>query len=72
MKNTFVPQYVCFQMLELETNLIQVIFNREKLLLSQNYVTSEGAVSHNILYYLYFYIAQFQVSFHADNYFEYQ
>ena len=42
----------------------------EKLLLSQNYVTSEGAVSHNVLYYQQLSIARYQVSFYANNYFE--
>ena len=35
----------------------------------KNYVTSEGAVSHN-LYYQQLYIACYQVSFYAKHYFE--
>ena len=35
-----------------------------------NYVTSEGAVSHNVLYYQPLPIARYQVRFYADNYFE--
>ena len=36
----------------------------------KNYVTSEGAVSHNVLYYQQLSIARYQVSFYANNYFE--
>ena len=34
----------------------------------KNYITSEGAVSHNVLYYQQLSIAQYQVSFYANNY----
>ena len=34
------------------------------------YVTSEGAVSHNVLYYQQLSIACYPVSFYANNYFE--
>ena len=36
----------------------------------KNYVTSEGAVSHNVLYHQQLSFAQYQVSFYANNYFE--
>ena len=36
----------------------------------ENYVTSEGAVSHNILYYQPLPITRYQVRFYADNYVE--
>ena len=36
----------------------------------KNYVTSEGAVSHNVLYYQQLSIPCYQVSFYANNYFE--
>ena len=36
----------------------------------KNYVTSEGAVSHNVLYYEQLSIARYQVSFYANSYFE--
>ena len=36
----------------------------------ENYVTSEGAVSHNVLYYQQLSIACNQVRFYAKNYFE--
>ena len=43
----------------------------EKLPLSQKlYVTSEGAVSHNILYYQQLSITRYQVNVNAYNYFE--
>ena len=46
----------------------EVIFS-EKLLLSQKLRTSEGALSHNVLYYQQLSTAQYQVSFDAENYF---
>ena len=36
----------------------------------ENYVTSEGAVSHNVLYHQQLPITCYQVRFYADNYFE--
>ena len=36
----------------------------------ENYVTSEGAVFHNVRYYQQLSINQYQVSFYAENYFE--
>ena len=36
----------------------------------ENYVTSEVAISHNVLYYQLFPITHYQVGFYADNYFE--
>ena len=41
---------------------------RGKLL--KNYITSEGAVSHNVLYYQPLHITCHQVRFYANNYFE--
>ena len=38
--------------------------------LSQNYVTSEGAVFHNVLYNQQLFIAHYQLSFYANNYFD--
>ena len=35
----------------------------------ENYVTSEGAVTHNVLYYQPLSISRYQKSFHAKNYF---
>ena len=36
----------------------------------KNYITSEGAVSHNVLYYQPLPIIRYQVRVHANNYFE--
>ena len=36
----------------------------------KNYINSEGAASHNVLYYQQLSIACYQVSFYAYNYFE--
>ena len=36
----------------------------------ENYITSEGANSHNVLYYQQLSIAYYQVSCYANNYFE--
>ena len=36
----------------------------------ENYVTSEGVVSHNVVYYQQLSIACYQVSFYAKNYSE--
>ena len=36
----------------------------------ENYGTSEGAVSHNVLYHQPLPITRYQVRFYADNYFE--
>ena len=36
----------------------------------KSYICSEGAVSHNVLYYLHLSVARYQVSFYANNYFE--
>ena len=36
----------------------------------ENYLTSEGAVSHNVFYYQQLSIACYQVSFYANNYLE--
>ena len=35
----------------------------------ENYITSEGPVSHNVLYYQKLSITRYQVKFFADNYF---
>ena len=42
----------------------------ENYIFLQNYVTSEGAVSHNVLYYQPLPIALYQERFYANNYFE--
>ena len=37
----------------------------------ENYITSEGAISHSVLCYQPLPITRYQLSFYADNYFEY-
>ena len=68
-KNTLVAQIVCFQMLIKASGLKSFIFEWEITSFSKT-VTSEGAVSHNVLYYQQLSIARYQVSFYANNYFE--
>ena len=46
------------------------IFFVEIYFFLENYVTSEGAVYHNVFYYQQLSIACYQVSFYANNYFE--
>ena len=70
---------VCFHMLDFTTsnsnsevsNSNSKIFEQNFVFL-KNYVTSEGAVSHNVLYYqqLSISVARYRVSFYANNYFE--
>ena len=43
---------------------------QENYLFLENYVTSEGAISHNVLYYQQLPIPRYQVRFHANKYFE--
>ena len=53
-------------------NLILRSWNqiRGKYFFFENYNTSEGAVSHNVLYYQSIPITRYQVRFYANNYFE--
>ena len=64
----------CFQMFDFETSNSKLEVAKsnpwKELLLSRNYVTSEGAVSHNVLYYQPLPITRYQVRFYANNYFE--
>ena len=65
---------VCFQMLDLETSISKSEVSKSNLWkippFFENYVTSEGAVSHNDLYYQPLPITRYQVRFDATNYFE--
>ena len=71
--------FVCFQMPE-KASCLRFKYLTEKLtstkrndLFLKNYVTSEGAVSHNVLYYIYQQLSValiYQVSFYANIYFE--
>ncbi len=70
-------EVVCFQMLEFETSKSnsEVSKSNSNILVRNNfflgnYVTSEGAVSHNVLYYQQLSIDPYQVSFYTNNYFE--
>ena len=60
---------MCYQMPKVSGLKYLNIWVRNQLFL-KNYVTSEGAVSHNVLYYQQLSIAYYQVSFYANNYFE--
>ena len=65
---------VCFQMLDFgnsKTNSKVSNWNVvENYFCYENYVTSETAVSQNVLYYQQVSIACYQVSFYANNYLE--
>ena len=63
---------MCFQM-QFKIKGFSRVFHylSEKFTLLKNYVTSEGAVSHNVLYYQQLSIAHSQVSFYAKNNLEY-
>ena len=63
-----VPQF--FVIMKKYVSMFFSVYLSEKLRLSQNYVTSEGAVSHNVLYYQQLFIATDQTSCYANNYFE--
>ena len=57
-KNTLCTKCMCFEM-------------PKKSFRPENYVTIEGAVSHNVfVYYQHLPIARYQVRFYANNYFE--
>ena len=71
-------EVVCFQMLDFETsksnsevsksisnNLVEIYF-----FLENYFLTSEGAVSHNVLYYQHLSITRYQVRYYAKNNFE--
>ena len=60
---------VYFQMLDFGTS--NLILKSHSSQFMENYVTSEGAVSHNVLYYPQLPITRYQVRFYAYNYFEY-
>ena len=65
---------MCFQMLDFETTNSKSERSRnqirEKYLFLENYVTSEGAVSQNVVYYQQLPIPRNQVGFYVNNYFE--
>ena len=76
-KNALVAQVVCFQMPDFETSKYnsEVSKSNSNILVRnyffpENYLTSEGAVSQNVLYYQQLSVARYKVSFYANNYFE--
>ena len=61
------------RMLDFETSSAKSEVSKSnwwKITLLKNYVTSEGAVSHNVFYYRPLPITCYQVRFYANNYFE--
>ena len=67
-------EVVCIQMLGFETSnskleVLKIKFEENYFFLV-NYVTLEGAVLHNILYYQPLPIARYHIRFYANNYFE--
>ena len=48
----------------------QILNLRSRNQIRENYVTSEGAVSHNVLYYQPLPVTRYQVKFYANHYFE--
>ena len=64
-KNTLVTQVVCFQVIEFETSAEVINYFFLKY-----YVTSEGAVSHKVVYCQQLSVTRYQVSCYAYNYFE--
>ena len=64
-------KFVCFQMHNKKASgLMYCIFRGRNYLFHKNCVNSEGAVSHNVLYYQQLSIVRYQVGFYANNYFE--
>ena len=59
-----------FQMLDFEVSKSNSNTLVENYLFLKNYVTLEGAFSHNVLYHQQLSFAGYQVSFYAINYFE--
>ena len=73
-KPALLHQVVCFQMLDFETSISKLEVSKSNswkiTSFPKNYVTSEGAVSHNVLYYQPLPITSNQDRFYANNYFE--
>ena len=66
-------EVVCFQTLDLETSKFNYEVSKSnlwKMTSLENYVTLEGAVSHNVLYYQPLPVTRYQVRFYANTYFE--
>ena len=76
-KTSLSNEVVCFQMLDFGTSKSIFVVSKpnsnnlvENYFFLENCITSEGAVSHNVLYSEQLSIARYQVSFYASNYFE--
>ena len=67
-KTPLAHEVVCFQMLDFETSNSKSEVSKSNDFFLENYVTSEGAVSHNVLYITA--ITHYQVRFYANSYFE--
>ena len=67
---TMVTEVVCFQMLDFEITWLLELKFVENYIFLKNYVTSEGAVSHSVLYHQPLPITRHQERFYANNYFE--
>ena len=67
-------EVVCFLLVDFETSSPELEVSKSNLwkitYFLENYVTSEGAVSHDVLYYQPLPITRHQVRFCANNYFE--
>ena len=66
-------EVVCFQMLDFETSNSKSEVSKSIFLKIASFLktTSEGAVSHSVLYHQQLPITRCQVRFYANNYFEY-
>ena len=60
-KNTYVAQYVCASRCIKTTSAEVFFFLVRNYLFLKNYVTSEGAVSHTVLYYQQLSITRYQL-----------
>ena len=73
-KHTLVTRSCVLKVLDFETSSSKLEVSKsnpwENDFFLQNYVTSEGAVSHSVLYYQPLPITLYQVSFYANNCFE--
>ena len=70
-KKTLSHKVVCFQMLDFETSKSNSEVSKTNswkiTSFSKNYVTSKGAVSHNVLYHQPLPITRYQARFYANN-----
>ena len=67
-------EVVCFQMVDFKTSSSKSEVSKSEFVgnyfFLENYGTSEGAVSHNVLYHQPLSITRHQERFYANNYFE--